>query len=62
MPDDKSKRDFRDGDRVAGEGEYEVGYFAGKFGLTIPQVRELIAKHGNDREAVECEAKTLGVR
>ncbi|RVC59827.1 DUF3606 domain-containing protein [Mesorhizobium sp.] len=62
MTDDKSKRDFRDRNRVAGDEEYEVGYFASKFGLSIPQVRELIARHGNDREALEREAKALGVR
>ncbi|WP_348629727.1 DUF3606 domain-containing protein [Mesorhizobium sp. M7A.F.Ce.TU.012.03.2.1] len=48
MPDDKSKRDFRDRDRVSGDEEYEVGYLASKSQLTIPEVRELIKKHGND--------------
>ena len=62
MTDDKSKRDSRDRDRVAGDEEYEVGYFASKFGLSIPQVRELIAKHGNDRETLEREAKQIGNR
>ncbi|MER8376197.1 DUF3606 domain-containing protein [Mesorhizobium sp. M1338] len=62
MADDKSKRDFRDRDRLAGDEEYEVGYFASKFGLTIPQVRELVAKHGNDRETLEREARALGTR
>lgn len=62
MADDKSKTDSRDRDRVAGDEEYEVGYFASKFGLSIPQVRELIAKHGNDRATLEAEAKRLGVR
>ncbi|RUV81674.1 DUF3606 domain-containing protein, partial [Mesorhizobium sp. M1A.F.Ca.IN.022.05.2.1] len=52
MADDKSKRDARDRDRVSGDQEYEVGYFASKFGLSIPQVRELIARHGNDRETL----------
>ncbi|TIM07759.1 MAG: DUF3606 domain-containing protein, partial [Mesorhizobium sp.] len=37
MPDDKSKRDIRDRDRVSGDEEYEVGYFASKFQLTIPE-------------------------
>jgi hypothetical protein len=62
MPDDKNKLGYQDRDRVGGDEEYEVGYFASKFGLSIPQVRELIAKHGNDREALEREAKRLGVR
>lgn len=62
MPDDKSKRDFRDRDRVSGDEEYEVGYLASKFQLTIPEVRELIQKHGNDRDTLESEAKALGSR
>ncbi|MER9298629.1 DUF3606 domain-containing protein [Mesorhizobium sp. M0621] len=62
MGDDKSKSDFRDRDRVSGDQEYEVGYFASKFGLTIPEVRELIKNHGNDRETLEREAKALGNR
>ncbi|RWF37203.1 MAG: DUF3606 domain-containing protein [Mesorhizobium sp.] len=39
MADDKSKTDFRDRDRVSGDEEYEVGYFASKFGLSIPHAR-----------------------
>jgi hypothetical protein len=62
MGDDKSKRDFRDRDRVSGDEEYEVGYLASKFQLTIPEVRELIKKHGNDREVLEREARALGNR
>ncbi|WP_214477612.1 DUF3606 domain-containing protein [Mesorhizobium sp. dw_380] len=62
MADDKSKRDSRDRDRVSGDQEYEVGYFASKFQLTIPEVRELIRKYGNDRETLEREAKALGSR
>ncbi|CDX12579.1 conserved hypothetical protein [Mesorhizobium plurifarium] len=62
MTDDKTKTDFRDRDRVSGDEEYEVGYLASKFGLSIPQVRELIAKHGNDRDTLEAEAKRLGAR
>ncbi|RWC26355.1 DUF3606 domain-containing protein [Mesorhizobium sp.] len=62
MPDDKSKTDNRDRDRVSGDEEYEVGYFASKFGLTIPEARQLIAKHGNNRDTLEREAKALGNR
>ncbi|TIN15654.1 MAG: DUF3606 domain-containing protein, partial [Mesorhizobium sp.] len=53
MPDDKSKTDNRDRSRVAGDEEYEIGYLASKFGLSIPEVRQLIAKHGNDRDTLE---------
>lgn len=56
MTDDKSKRDFRDRHRVSGEEDYEVQYFAERHGLTPDQVRELIRKHGNNREALEAAA------
>ncbi|TRC98349.1 DUF3606 domain-containing protein [Mesorhizobium sp. WSM4303] len=62
MADDKSKTDNRDRSQVSGDQEYEVGYFASKFGLSIPEVRALIAKHGNDRDTLEAEAKRLGNR
>ena len=55
MTDDKTKTDSRDPDRVSGE----LRYFADKFGLEISQVRELLAKHGNDRETLEREARKL---
>ena len=64
MTDDKTKTDFRDRDRVAGDEEYDpraIRYFAEKFGLDIGQVREL-AKHGNDRETLQREAKRVGQR
>ena len=35
---------------VSGDEEYEVVYLASKFQLTIPEVRELTRKHGNERE------------
>ncbi|UCI33820.1 DUF3606 domain-containing protein [Mesorhizobium sp. B4-1-4] len=59
MADDKTKRDFRDRDRVSGSEDYEVAYFARKFQLTMPEARDLIKKHGNDRETLEREAKAL---
>ncbi|BCG83762.1 hypothetical protein MesoLj113b_73040 (plasmid) [Mesorhizobium sp. 113-3-3] len=62
MPDDKNKLGYHDRSRVSGDEEYEVGYFASKFGLSIPQVRQLIAKHGNDRETLEREAEALKSR
>jgi hypothetical protein len=62
MADDKNELGFQDRNRVAGDQEYEVGYFASKFGRSTTQVRELIAKHGNDRETLEREAKALGIR
>jgi hypothetical protein len=59
MADDKSKKDFRDRDRVSADEDYEVEYFANKAGITTQQVKELIAKHGNQRETLEREAKAL---
>ncbi|MER8628531.1 DUF3606 domain-containing protein [Mesorhizobium opportunistum] len=59
MADDKSKRDFRDRDRVSADEDYEVEYFAETAGITTQQVRELIAKHGNRRETLEREARAL---
>ncbi|MBZ9859712.1 DUF3606 domain-containing protein [Mesorhizobium sp. CA12] len=62
MADDKTKSDFRDRDRISGDEDYEVEHFAQKVGLTPQQVRELIKKHGNDRETLEREAKAFGRR
>ena len=59
MADDKSKRDFRDRDRVSAEEDYEVDYFALKVRLTPQQVRALLKKHGGDRETLEREARRL---
>ncbi|MES0139279.1 DUF3606 domain-containing protein [Mesorhizobium sp. M0016] len=59
MADDKSKRDFRDRDRVSADEDYEVEYFATKTGITPQQVKELIAKHANQRETLERVAKAL---
>ncbi|WP_367118920.1 DUF3606 domain-containing protein, partial [Mesorhizobium sp.] len=52
LADDKSKRDFRDRNRVSADEDYEVDYFARENGVTIEQVRELIKANGNDREAL----------
>ncbi|TJV06483.1 MAG: DUF3606 domain-containing protein [Mesorhizobium sp.] len=59
MTDDKSKRDFRDRDRVSADEDYEVEYFAKAAGITPQQTRELIARHGNDRTTLEGEARRL---
>lgn len=59
MADDPTKKDFHDRTRVAGDQEHEVRYFAEANGITPEQTRELIARHGNDRETLEREAKRL---
>jgi hypothetical protein len=62
MDDDRNKLGYQHRGGVSGDEEYEVGYFASKFGLSTDQVRALIKKHGNSREALEQEAKVLGNR
>ncbi|MER8672798.1 DUF3606 domain-containing protein [Mesorhizobium sp. M0615] len=57
MADDKSKRDFRDRNRVPVDEDYEVRYFAKQHRITPEQVRELIREHGNDRKRLEREAR-----
>ncbi|SDH01279.1 DUF3606 domain-containing protein [Pelagibacterium luteolum] len=59
MPDDPSKTGYRDRDRVAGDQDYEVRYFAQQNGVTEQQTRDLIKKHGNMRTDLEREAKKL---
>lgn len=59
MTDDKSKRDFRDRDRVSADEEYEVRYLAKQQRISPDQVRELIGEHGNDRKTLEREARKL---
>ncbi|WP_353843555.1 DUF3606 domain-containing protein, partial [Mesorhizobium sp.] len=62
MADDKSKRDFRDRNRVSADEDYELEYFARENDVTIEQVRELIEANGNDREALIEAARVLRER
>ena len=62
MADDKSKRDFRDRDRVSADEDHEVEDFARKAGITAEQAKELIQKYGNDRATLEREARALKSR
>ncbi|TPI57682.1 MULTISPECIES: DUF3606 domain-containing protein [unclassified Mesorhizobium] len=59
MADDKSKRDFRERDRLSGDEDYEVRYFAKQHRISPEQVRDLIKEHGNDRKALGREARKL---
>lgn len=59
MADDKNNRGEPDRSRVSGSEDYEVQYFAKEVGITPDQARELIKKHGNDRETLTREAKKL---
>lgn len=59
MADDKQHIGEPDRGRVSGSEDYEVRYFADKHGLTMDQARELIARHGNQREALDQAAERL---
>ena len=59
MPDDKTKIGQPDRNRVASNQDYEVGYLAGRYGITTEQVRELIARVGKDREKLEEAVRQL---
>jgi hypothetical protein len=59
MADDKTKVGGRDRDLVAGGQDYEVDDFAQKHGITRQQAKDLIAKHGNDRETLDAAAAKL---
>lgn len=53
MADDKTKKDFRDRNRVAADDEYELDYLAKKHSVTRGQVIEALEAVGSEREKVE---------
>lgn len=57
MADDKSKTDGRDRSKVSGSEPYEVSYFAEKHGLTMQEARDIIAKHGPNRDDADAAAE-----
>jgi Protein of unknown function (DUF3606) len=59
MPDDKSKNDNRDRNRVAGGEDYEIDYLVERAGITREQARELVKRYGNDRETLMKHARNL---
>lgn len=59
MADDKTKTGGQDRTRVAGGQDYEVQYLMQKTKVSAEQARDLIKRHGNDRETLEREAKKL---
>jgi hypothetical protein len=59
MADDKSNVGEPDRSRVSGSEPYDVSYFARKHGISAEQARDLIAKHGNNREILDQEAEKL---
>jgi Protein of unknown function (DUF3606) len=44
--DDKSKRDYRDRDRINIHEHYEVEYWSGVFGITHDRLKELVKQYG----------------
>jgi Protein of unknown function (DUF3606) len=59
MPDDKTKVGEPDRSRVSADQDYEIRQLAEKHGLSPTQIRELIARVGNDRAKLEEEAQKL---
>lgn len=59
MADNKQNPGEPDRSRVSGSEDYEVRYFADKHGISMDQARQLIAKHGNQREALDAAAEQL---
>jgi hypothetical protein len=55
MADDKSMVGGADRDRVAAGEDYEVNDFARRHGLSPDEVRQMIARVGNSRDALEQE-------
>ncbi|HEX2559220.1 DUF3606 domain-containing protein [Phenylobacterium sp.] len=56
MADNKQNVGEPDRSRVSGSEDYEVRYFAEKHGLSMDQARDLISKHGNNREKLDAAA------
>jgi len=59
MPDNKDLVGGADRARVAGEEDYEINAFARRHGMSPDEVREMVERIGNDRDALEREAAKL---
>ena len=59
MADNKQNVGEPDRSRVSGSEDYEVRYLADRHGISIDQARDLIAKHGNQREELDRAAERL---
>ena len=46
MSDDKSKRDYRDRDRINVNEPYELEYWTKEFGVSADRLKNLVAEHG----------------
>ena len=59
MSDDKSKTGKPDRSKVSASEPYELSYIASKFAISLDDARDLVAKHGPSREAVEAAATKM---
>lgn len=59
MPDDPDNKEARERNRVVAAQDHEIEYFAASHGLSKQEVRDLIARVGNDRETLEREVAKL---
>jgi hypothetical protein len=59
MSDDKSKPGEPDRSKVSASETYELSYIASKFSLSLDEARDLVAKHGPSRAAVEAAAAKM---
>ena len=59
MADNKSTKDNRDRNRVAGGEDYEVQYLAQQTGISTDMARELVKTWGTDRQTLLKAAKAL---
>ena len=59
MPDSKNHIGEPDRSLVSGEEHYEVQHLAERTGISTDEARELIARHGHNRETLEREAAKL---
>ena len=57
MADDKQNRGEPDRSRVSGSEDYEIRDFAEAAGISVEKARELVERHGNDREKLMAAVK-----
>jgi len=62
MANDRSSTGLEGTEHNAGDEEFQLGVLASKFGLSLPEARDLMTKYGDDPEALEAKAKELGAR
>jgi len=57
MPDDRSKRGPQDRNRINLNEDYEVRYWAEKFGVSEEELKAAVKRAGNNPVAVEQDLK-----